>query len=96
MKFPGILFVDGPAGRRARIAGTGIEVREVISSFRNVGRSFARLRKAYHWLSEPQLRSALGYYAAYREEIDRELARDEAWTKRSLAERHPSLAADAE
>ena len=92
MKFPGIIFADGPAGRRARIAGTGIEVREVIASFRNVGRSFARLKKAYHWLSEPQLRSALGYHAAHPEEIDRQLARDVAWTKRSLAKRYPRLA----
>ena len=90
---PGILFAAGPSGRRARIAGTGIEVREVIAAYRSVRRNLSRLRKAYHWLSEPQLRAALGYYAAYPQEIDREIARNEAWTKRSLARRHPTLAA---
>ena len=91
---PGILFADGPSGRRARIAGTGIDVREVIGAYRSLGRNFARLRKSYHWLSEPQLRAALGYYKAYPDEIDRQNARNEAWTKERLTERHPTLAAD--
>src|SRR5690349_4071674 len=29
---PGILFVEGPSGRRARIAGTGVEVWEVVAT----------------------------------------------------------------
>ena len=91
---PGILFADGPSGRRARIAGTGIDVWEVIAAHRSLGRNLARLRKSYHWLSEPQLRAALGYYRAYPHEVDRQIARNEAWTKESLAERHPTLAAD--
>jgi uncharacterized protein (DUF433 family) len=91
---PGILFADGPSGRRARIAGTGIDVWEVIAAYRGVGRKWLRLRKSYHWLSESQLRAALGYHAAYPEEIERQIARDEAWTKERLAERHPTLAPD--
>jgi uncharacterized protein (DUF433 family) len=89
---PGILFADGPSGRRARIAGTGIDVWEVIEAYRGLGRKWARLRKSYHWLSESQLRAALGYFTAYPDEIDRQIARNEAWTKERLTERHPTLA----
>ena len=88
---PGIIFADGPAGRRARLAGTGIEVWEVIATYKSLNRSFARLRRAYHWLTESQLRSALGYYAAYREEIDEQIDRNKAWTKERLAQQYPDL-----
>ncbi|MBI3989939.1 MAG: DUF433 domain-containing protein [candidate division NC10 bacterium] len=91
---PGILFADGPSGRRARLAGTGLDVWEVIATYKSLDCDFERLRRAYHWLSESQLRAALGYYAAYPEEIEREITRNEAWTKERLAERYPSLAAD--
>ena len=91
---PGILFADGPSGRRARIAGTGIDVWEGIDAYHGVGRKWARLRKSYHWLSEAQLRAALGYFTAYPDEIDRQITRNEAWTKERLAGRHPTLAAD--
>ena len=91
---PGILFADGPTGRRARIAGTGIDVWEVVGAYRSLGRNIARLRKAYHWLSEPQLRAAIGYHKAYPHEIDRLITRNETWSKQLLAERHPALAAD--
>lgn len=91
---PGILFADGPSGRRARISGTGLDVWEVIATYQGVERDVERLHRAYHWLSEPQLRAALGYYAAYPEEIDRQVARNAVWTKDRLAERYPSLAAE--
>ena len=91
---PGILFADGPSGRRARIAGSGIEVWEIIRTYRSLRRNVKRLLKAYHWLSELQLRAALGYYTAYPDEIDRQIAHNEAWTEERLLERHPTLAAD--
>lgn len=91
---PGILFVDSPSGRRARIVGTGLDVWEVIATFKSLKKNFARLRRAYHWLTEPQLRAALGYYAAYPDEIDARIDRDAGWTKERLAERHPSLVAE--
>jgi uncharacterized protein (DUF433 family) len=91
---PGIVFADGPSGRRARIAGIGLDVWEVISTYKSFDRDDARLRDAYHWLSEPQLRSALSYYRLYPEEIERQIARNEAWTKDQLADRHPSLVQD--
>lgn len=67
---PGILFADGPTGRRARIEGTGIEVWEVVSSYLALDRDERRLRQAYHWLSDRQILAALGYYRAYPEEVD--------------------------
>jgi uncharacterized protein (DUF433 family) len=68
---PGIVFGEGPAGRRARIEGTGIDVWEVVASYLALGEDERRLRKAYHWLSERQLLAALGYYRAFPEEIIR-------------------------
>jgi uncharacterized protein (DUF433 family) len=91
---PGIVFADGPSGRRARIAGTGLDVWEVVSTYKSLNRDDARLRDAYHWLSEPQLRSALSYFRLYAEEIERQIVRNEAWNKDQLAARYPSLVQD--
>lgn len=91
---PGILIADGPSGRRARIAGTGLDVWEVIATYENLKRDPERLKQAYPWLSEAQLRAALGYYAAYPEEIERRIAVNERWTPERLRAQHPSLAVD--
>jgi uncharacterized protein (DUF433 family) len=88
---PGVVFADGPSGRRARIAGTGLDVWEVVAAYKGLDRDLDRLREAYHWLSDGHLRAALGYYAAYPEEIDRQIARSESWTPDQLTQRHPSL-----
>ena len=88
---PGIVFADGVSGRRARIAGTGLEVWEVISTYRSVNQDLSRLQKAYHWLTEQQLRAATGYYTAYREEIDEVIKRNESWSRDAVAKRFPFL-----
>jgi uncharacterized protein (DUF433 family) len=88
---PGILFAEGTMGRRARVAGTGIEVWEVISTYRSVGQNVERLKKAYHWLSAEQLRAAIGYYMTYPEEIDQLINQNEGWTEKSLKERYPFM-----
>jgi uncharacterized protein (DUF433 family) len=69
-RIPGIVFADGAAGRRARIAGTGIEVFEVIQQYLNVDRDWGQTQEAYHWLTPEQLSAAIAYYTAYPEEID--------------------------
>jgi len=89
---PGIVFTEGVSGRRARIAGTGIEVWEVIANYKSVGEEFKRLRTIYHWLTELQLRAALGYYRAYPKEIDHLIAQNENWTQESIHKRYPFLA----
>jgi uncharacterized protein (DUF433 family) len=91
---PGIVFADGPSGRRARVAGTGLDVWEVISTYKSLDCDDGRLRNSYHWLSEPQLRAALAYFRLYREEIERQIGRNQAWSKEQLASRHPSLVQD--
>lgn len=88
---PGIIFSEGAGGKRARIAGTGLEVWEVIANYRSVGDSYQRLRDTYHWLSELQIRAVLGYYRAYSDEIDRLIQRNESWTVDTVQERYPFL-----
>jgi len=79
-RVPGIMFVDGPAGRRAAVVGTGLDVWEIIGTFKEVDQDLVRLRRAYDWLTEPQLQSALRYYELYPEKIDDRLVREASWT----------------
>jgi uncharacterized protein (DUF433 family) len=86
---PGILSADGPTGRRARIAGTGLDVWEVIATYRSVGRSFKRLKAAYPQLDEAKLLAAVSYYECYPGEIDNRISDNEAWTPETLKARYP-------
>lgn len=79
-RVPGIAFTDSILGRRAVVAGTGIDVWEVIATWQAVERDEAPLRAAYDWLTPAQIRAALGYYQQYPDEIDRRLALEESWT----------------
>jgi uncharacterized protein (DUF433 family) len=88
---PGIVFAEGVRGRRARVAGTGIEVWEVIATYRSVGDNFKRLKKAYEWLTPDQLRAALSYYSIYPEEIDRQIEKNESWDAKKIRDRYPFL-----
>jgi uncharacterized protein (DUF433 family) len=88
---PGIVFSEGVRGRRARVAGTGVEVWEIVATYKGLGRNLGRLRKTYHWLTDQQLRSAIGYYESYSEEIDRLIAANENWTPESVRKTHPFL-----
>ena len=88
---PGIVFVDGVRGKKAKIAGTGLDVWEIIATYKSVNNKFTRLRKAYHWLSGQQLQSAIGYYTAYRDEIDRLIEQNESWNSKTVIDRYPFL-----
>lgn len=77
---PGIVFVDGATGRRAAVAGTGLDVWEVIATWQEGGKSYEELRENYPWLTEFQLRAALGYYELYPSEIDARLKHEAEWT----------------
>lgn len=92
---PGIIFADGPTGRRARVSGTGIDVWEIATAFKEAGEDYSELQKVYHWLSEPQLRSALAYYALYPEEIDARVMRNKNLTLDKVYKRFPFLAKKA-
>ena len=75
---PGIVFRDGPAGRRAGLAG-GPDVWEVIATIRAGGlKGDAALDAAATWgsLTAAQVRTAVRYYAEYRDEIDERIRRN--------------------
>jgi uncharacterized protein (DUF433 family) len=88
-RIPGIVFADGGAGRRAKIAGTGLNVFTVVGQYREMGEDWERLREAYHWLSELQLRAALAYAQAFPEEIDEWLREEESWTQERVWNTYP-------
>jgi uncharacterized protein (DUF433 family) len=69
-KCPGIYFQDEPAGREAKIAGTGLGVWEIISVYKTGSKSAKTMKKHFHWLSDAQLKAALTYYHAWPAEID--------------------------
>jgi hypothetical protein len=78
-RFPGVVFRDGPAGRRAGLVG-GPDVWEVIRDVRATsGRGEAKIRRvaADAGLTESQVRLAVDYYAAFPAEIDARLATEE-------------------
>lgn len=71
---PGIGFVDGPAGRRAVLVGTGLDVWEVIGTVKASRGSVASAAR-YLDLPPAQVRAAVRYYAAFSAEVDDLLAR---------------------
>jgi hypothetical protein len=78
-RFPGVVFRDGPAGRRAGLVG-GPDVWEVVRDVRaTAGRGQAKIRRvaADAGLSESQVRLAVDYYAAFPDGIDARLATEE-------------------
>jgi uncharacterized protein (DUF433 family) len=77
---PGIVFVDGPSGRRPVIAGSGIDVWEVVETWRQCGEDYDQVRRSFDWLTEPQVRAALAYYSFYPEDIDTRIERERRWT----------------
>lgn len=68
-RFPGIIFIEGPGGRRAHLAGTGLDVWEVIELLREYG-SASTLREHFPRLSPMAIRIAEAYAQEYRQEID--------------------------
>ncbi len=72
---PLIRFADGPAGRRARLTGTGKDVWEVIAVVRdNDGDAAAAAR--YLEIPLGLVQAAITYYGAYTSEIDQHIAED--------------------
>jgi hypothetical protein len=66
---PLVRFADGPAGRRARLVGTGKDVWEVIATVRD---NSGNLGEAAQYLDMPLglVQAAVSYYGAYTDEID--------------------------
>ncbi len=69
---PGIIFTDGPTGRRATVAGSGVDVWEVIQVSKTCTNR-RQLARAFPRLSPSQIEAALTYYDCYPDEIDRRI-----------------------
>jgi uncharacterized protein (DUF433 family) len=76
-RFPGIVFVDGPLGRTARLAGTDVDVYRIAATFNRKGGDWSRLCQAYQDLSEEQIRTAMAYADANRAEVDEQMEEDD-------------------
>jgi hypothetical protein len=73
---PGVLFKDGPTGRRAALA-LGPDIWEVVAAAREVDeRGDEAVAALAELLTLPaeRVRAALRYYAAHADEIDAEVA----------------------
>ena len=78
-EFPGVVFRDGPSGRRAGLAA-GPDVWEVAAALRDSGlRGDAAIETVAvdFDLSPARVRTALAYYGAHSTEIDDEIADNE-------------------
>jgi hypothetical protein len=73
---PSVRFVDGPAGRRATLVGTGLDVWEVIATVRD---NDGDLMAAARYLQRPlgPIHAAVAYFGAYPDEIDGWISRNE-------------------
>lgn len=89
---PGIAFLDGPTGRRAVMAGTGLDVWEVVHAFRGeCALSFAELQKAFPGLTPQQLRSALAYAEMFPDDVEARIRRHEQLDEASAHREYPYL-----
>ena len=75
----GSLIVRSPEmrGNRPRIAGTGITVRRVVGWYK-LGMDAEEIAREIPRLNLAQVYAALTYYHANREEIEEDIAREEA------------------
>ena len=85
---PLIRFAEGPAGRRARLLGTGKDVWEVIATVRD-NRGDAAETARYLELPLGLVQAAMTYYGAYPDEIDQWINLNEE----EAAEAHAAFAA---
>jgi uncharacterized protein (DUF433 family) len=75
---PLIYFADEPAGREAKVVGTGLGVWEIMRDYQAHSKNTRRLKKLLPDLSDAQIKAALFYYeneALYREGIQAQASR---------------------
>lgn len=86
---PGIAFVDGSSGRRAALASRrGLDVWQVIETLQD-NKSSVEAAADVLGVPEADVRAAVAYYTAYRDEIDEEIrandedarAAEDAWRR---------------
>jgi uncharacterized protein (DUF433 family) len=81
---PLVRFADGPAGRRARLVGTGKDVWEIIAVVRDNDGGAA---EAASYLEIPLglVQAAIAYYGAYTDEIDQQIEANDQETAEAYA-----------
>ena len=81
---PLIQFLDGPSGRRASLAGRGLDVWEVIATIHDNNGSIAQ---AADYLQIPAglVEASVAYYGEYKGEIDQEIELNEAEYVRGIS-----------
>lgn len=94
-RFPGIVYRDGPMGRRASLVG-GPDIWEVVRDLKHTpGRGNKRIQRLAEevGVSTSRITLAADFYAAHPDEIDRAIAADEraAATARRLVDRREKL-----
>lgn len=73
---PLVRFAEGPGGRRARLAGTGSDVWEVIATVRDNGGDAAAAAD-YLGIHLGLVQAAISYYGVHANEIDGWIASNE-------------------
>ena len=85
--YPGIVFRDGPMGRRAALAA-GPDVWEIVAALKQLPtrgqEAIGELAKLLE-LSEGQIRTALEYYGQYPDEIEKLIRHNEEEAERAEA-----------
>jgi hypothetical protein len=81
---PLVRFVDGPSGRRAALVGSGLDVWEVIATVRDNKNDLAETA-TYLGIPVGLVEAAVSYYGEYSEEIDEQIADNEAEYERGYA-----------
>ena len=77
---PGVIFKDGPTGRRAALA-LGPDVWEVVRALREVeerGEAAVEAVAELLALTPARVRAAIRYYAVHEDEVDAEITEAEA------------------
>lgn len=81
---PEIAFREGALGRRPILAGTRLDVWQVIETVRNSDNSVQEAAE-YLRLAPSRVQAAVNYYAVYREEVDEIAERERAVSDRAEA-----------
>ena len=81
---PEVAFREGALGRRAILAGTRLDVWQVIETVRNSDNSVPEAAE-YLGLPPARVQAALSYYAVYRDEVDEIAERERAVSERAEA-----------
>lgn len=81
---PLVQFIDGPSGRRASLVGRGLDVWEVVATIRDNDGSIERAAE-YLQIPVGLAEAAAGYYGEYQDEIDQQIALNDAEYTRGRA-----------